>query len=1076
MAIRLFEHSDKTISLSIQERLSMKRLRLLILLGFLSAITPMVEFSFGGVTGKISGTVHDAETGDPLPGANVFILGTTLGASTDLDGFFTILNVPPGFHEVTASMVGYRDVTIKEVRVIIDQTTRLEYRLQSEFLEGEAVIIIAERKVVKKDVATSTASFNATEISAIPLNNVSDVVGLQAGVENGLVIRGGAAAQTLFQLDGITMRDPRNNQPITAVALSSLQEVAVERGGFNAEYGQVQSGIVKVVTREGDKSSYNINFISRYSPPAAKHFGISPFDPQATMLRPYLDDEVCWTGTKNGVWDKYTQRQYPEFSGWNEVSRQLLTDSDPENDLTPAAAQQLFKWQHRRQEINDQGDYYIDASLGGPVPYLSRKLGNLRFITSYRSEREMLLVPLSRPDYKDYYWSLKLNSDIRPTMKLSLSAMLGKSYHVAQNEAGLNLSTEYIRSTEQVAGQIANLYVPRSTDSRLFSNAYFSTGAVQFRSYAIKLTHVINPTTFYDVSLDHIYRAYDIKPIRLRNMDKNIEFAPGKYTNESPFGFSPQHDPGIDGMMTGGHTSTARDFSAISGTTLKFDFSSQINPYNLIKAGFEFAYNDLNLDYGEVKEIYIDGNVYVKMRKNPLRGALYLQDKLELMGLIVNAGLRLDYSDANTLWPKIGTWDKDFYSSNFSEDQEFDDARAKAELTLSPRLSISHPITENAKLFFNYGHFKQLPTYEQMFRLSRGGSNEVQGIGDPNLQAEKTIAYELGYDQALYDDYLIQLALFYKDITNQRDYTLYISADASINYLRATNNLYQDVRGFELTLRRPAGTWWLGFVNYTYQVSTLGHFGKAEIYQDPKLQRDYDRNTRAMYQERPIPQPYARALLSFFSPSRFGYEFFGFYPFSDWNVNLLADWREGPWLTWNPSRKLNVAQNVQARDWYNLDLRFMKSFRYKNLSLSFFMDVYNALNIKRLSLNSFYDYFDYQYYFESLHLPESADYDNIPGKDKVGDYRKRGVAFQPIEKVGSISTISAAEINERVIYYDVMNKKYYDYKNGSWSEVEGKRLDKILSDKAYIDMPNHTYFNFLNPRQIFFGINLSFQL
>jgi len=1029
-----------------------------------------------GVTGKIAGKVIDKETGDALPGANVYIEILSIGAASDINGDFTILNIPPGNYDVTASMVGYGEITIQGVRVITDQTSRINIELQSEFLQGETVVVIAERKIVKADVATSVASFNSTEISTIPMSSVEDVIGLQAGVENGLVIRGGSADESLFQLDGITMRDPRNNQPITNVAMSSLQEVSIERGGFNAEYGQVRSGIVKVVTKEGATNQYNLNIITRYSPPGAKHFGISPYDQDATMLRPYLDPEVAWTGTQNGAWDEYTQRQYPEFSGWNEISRQLLTDSDSTNDLSPAAAQQLFKWQHRRQEINDKPDYNIDASIGGPVPFIGKKLGNLRFLTSVRQEREMLLVPLSRSDYNDYYWSLKLNSDISPTMKLTISSILGKSFHVAQNEAGINNSTEYIRSPEAVAGQIANTFAPRATNSRLFSNSYFSAGDVQFQSYSVKMTHVMSPTTFYDVSLNHIFREYNITPIALRDPTKNIEFAPGFYTNESPFGYSPQHDPGVDGMLTGGHTSTARDFSKISATTLKLDFSSQITQSNLLKAGFEFIYNDLNLDYGEVKEIYIDGNTYVKMQKHPLRGALYLQDKLELEGLIVNAGLRMDYSSANSKWPSIGIWDKDFYSSNYIEGSTVEEEDTKSEITFSPRLSISHPITENAKLFFNYGHFKQLPTYEQMFRLSRGGSNEIQGIGNPNLEPEKTIAYELGYDQALYNDYLIQLAAFYKDITNQRDFTQYISADASINYFLATNNLYEDIRGFELTLRKPAGRWWRGFLNYTYQVNTQGHFDKAEIYQDPKLQRDYDRNTRNMYQERPIPQPFARAKISLFTPDQYGPEIAGFYPLSDWNFNIISDWREGYWLTWNPSRKVNVSQNVQARDWFNLELRLMKNFNYKDISLSMFVDFYNALNIKRLSLNSFYDSFDYQYYFESLHLPESGDYDNIVGDDKVGDYRKNGVDFQPIEIVGNVYTISETEINPRVIYYDRLTGKYLENNNGSWSEVEKKRMNKVIDDKAYIDMPNHTYFNFLNPRRIFFGINLSFHL
>ncbi len=1054
----------------------MRKAKLTSVLATTVLLLSMVALVTAGTTGKIAGRVTDRETGNPLPGANVVIVGTTMGAASDLNGNFIILNIPPGTYDVKATVIGYAAMTVQEVRVKIDQTERVDFALQIEVIEGEVVTVVASKHPVKADVSTSVSSFASNEVATLPITNVADVVGLQAGVERGLAIRGGGASEALFQLDGVTLRDPRNNMPITNVAVSSIQEISIERGGFNAEYGQVRSGIVNIVTREGEVNRYNGNLIFKYSPPGRKHFGQSPFDPNATMLRPFLDPAVCWTGTGSGAWDEYTRRQYPEFDGWDAVSRQLLADSDPNNDLSPAAAQQLFRWQHRRQEVNDEPDYNLDASFGGPVPFISQQLGNLRFQTSYRTEREMLLVPLSRPDYKDYYWSLKLNSNLTPAMKLTFSSMLGKGFYVAQNEAGLDNNASYVRSPEEVAAQIANINSPRATSSRLFCDSYYSAAEVGFGSWSAKLTQVLSPQTFYDLSLEHIYRRYQTGPIRRRDMSRNIEFAPGKFTNEAPFGFSPQEDNGIDGMMTGGHTSTVRDSSRIAATTLKFDLSSQMDVHNLVKAGLEFVYGDLNLDYGEVKEIYIDGNTYVKMHKFPLRGAMYVQDKLELQGLIVNAGLRLDYSNANSEWPAVAIWDRDFYSSNYVAGMSYPSKPAKARFSLSPRLGVSHPITQNAKLFFNYGHFKQLPTYEQMFRLSRGGSNEVQGIGDPNLKLEKTIAYELGFDYALLDNYLVQLAAFYRDISNQRDYTSYFSADGSINYLKASSNNYADVRGFELTLRKSIGNWWLGFLNYTYQVSTSGHFGKAEIYQDPKAQRDYDRNTRMLYQERPIPTPFARAKLSFFTPRNFGFQWFGIRPLADWNLNVLADWRAGAWVTWNPARKLNVAQNVKARDWYNIDLRLMKTWLVGSFDLTLFIDIENALNTKHLSLNSFYDSHDYNFYFQSLHLPRSNDYDNIVGDDKVGDYRQPGVAFQPIEKVGNVYSLSPSDIKSRAIYYDAATGRYMSYVNATWAEVDHKKMKKILDDKAYIDMPNHSYFNFLNPRQIFFGINASFRI
>ena len=111
---------------------------------------------------------------------------------------------------------------------------------------------------------------------------------------------------------------------------------------------------------------------------------------------------------------------------------------------------------------------------------------------------------------------------------------------------------------------------------------------------------------------------------------------------------------------------------------------------------------------------------------------------------------------------------------------------------------------------------------------------------------------------------------------------------------------------------------------------------------------------------------------------------------------------------------------------------------------------------------------------QSLHLPSNTAYDNIPGEDRIGSYRKDGVAFQPIEQSGNVTSITKP--NSAVIYYDKSTSKYMNYVNGSWSEVEGGRMQQILDDKAYIDMPNNSSFDFLNPRQIFFGINVSFKL
>ena len=137
-----------------------------------------------------------------------------------------------------------------------------------------------------------------------------------------------------------------------------------------------------MITKEGRPNEYNISFLGTYAAPYAKHFGPSPHDPNTYWIRPYIDPAVAWSGTDNGAWDRYTQAQYAPFpGGWNAISEGTLKNNDPNDDLTPAAAQQLFLFEHRRVLDVQIPDYTLDGSFGGPVPFISNKLGNLRFFT-----------------------------------------------------------------------------------------------------------------------------------------------------------------------------------------------------------------------------------------------------------------------------------------------------------------------------------------------------------------------------------------------------------------------------------------------------------------------------------------------------------------------------------------------------------------------------------------------------------------------------------------------------------------------------------------------------------------------
>ena len=1048
-------------------------------------------------TGKIAGVVTDANTREPLVSTNLVVEGTTLGAASNLDGYFVILGIPPGLYRLKASMIGYTSVTVADVRVSIDQTTEIDFQLSEAILQTEEVVVLARRPVVQRDVSASTANLNFREIQNIPaVQSVSDVMGLQAGIQvsavsGDLIIRGGGADQTVFMLDGNTLRDERTNKSFLGVSLTAVQDIQIQTGGFNAEYGNVRSGVVNVVTKEGGTSSYNVSFLARYSPPTAKNFGGLPNSPNSFWIRPYVDPAVAWTGTKTGAWDQFTQEQYPEFEGWNSLAQKTLVDSDPNNDLTPEAAQRVFLFQHRKKLAITKPDYDIDASVGGPIPVVSRDLGNLRFFASYRALRNMYLVPLSRDSYREETGQLKVTSDVGRGMKIMIEGLVGGSYGTNDNNAGL---PGLFTTPNSIAAQLHRVsYI----DARIFASDYWAPSTVGRQMFGAKFTHVLNAETFYEVGLHQFGTKYSTNPGGRRDTTRRYQFGNTYFLDEGPFGFQPEPSTGIDGLRMGVGFSNSRDSSWVSVTTARFDFVSQIDRYNQLKAGLEFIYTDNYVNYASVDEFLPSGRTASNWNTNPVRGSIYLQDKLEFEGMVANIGLRLDYSNPGGEWYAYNPFDPVFAGD--IPLTALESAPVEKNLTLSPRLGVAFPITEFSKMYFNYGHFRSMPTPENLFLVRRltDFPYSVRFLANPNNPLPKTVAYELGYEHSVFDQYLIRVAGYYKDVLNQLTSTRYVDESTGLDYGLSTANSYEDIRGFEITVSKTRGDWVQGFVNYTYMVESGGRFGYAQVSKKASTQREYERENivRDLYQSKPVPRPYGRMNIAFFTPNDFGPEVAGISPLSDMRLSLLGSYSAGSYFTWSGGggstpivtgiggAAVRIENNVQWRDFLGLDLRISKAIRFAPVEIELFADISNVFNFKYFNPGGygFRDGTDFDAYVRSLHLPaEIGDqlentYINIPGEDSPGDYRKAGVDPTPMKGVKTAADLGVNYV-PGYIYYVRDTGTYWEYVNSQWVQVEQSRVEKILDDRSYIDMPNLDYFTFLNPRNIFFGIRLSVDL
>ncbi len=1047
----------------------MKKLYTLLMFVLLSSAV------LASTTGKITGTVTDRETGEPLIGVNVIITELGIGAATDIDGYYSILNVPPGTYSLSGNYIGYSKVTYSEVEVRIDLTTTQNFELATLALEGEEVVIEATIPVVQKDVASSQRNLNAGEIVDMPVNSISDVVGLQAGVE-GLSIRAGGEDEMVLMMDGVSLKDDRTGKPVTGIPLSSVKEVMIQSGGFNAEYGDLQSGLVNVVTREGGKDNYSFSFSYRYSPAAPKHFGMSMFDENAYFMRPYLDDDVAWTGTDNGAWDEYTQSRYPAFSGWNTVSEQLLSNEDPSDDLTPTGAKRLFEWQVRREGEITKPDFKIDAGFGGPVPVVGKALGNMRFFASYNGSQNMYLVPLSRDGIRDWVGTLRLTSDISSKIKLSIN-MFAKNI-TASTSSGSGQPT-YFSSVWSVA----NIFGTNSQQSwKLLYPDYYCLTDINTRMVSSKLTHLLNTKSYYEATLEYSETSYNTNPGPRRDTTL-FDIFPGAaeyLTDEGPFGFDDGTSESVAGIFSMGLKSNARDTSKTSRVKARFDYTNQMNKHNQVKAGAQFEYINFDMNYGAVNPVLPVGRPFSVWNRSPYQVDFYVQDKLEFEGWIATIGLRAEYFDPNTDWYDVDDYDASFFSSSYDPalEDEIPTKKAKGTFTLLPRIGISHPISVNSKLYFNYGHMRQKFNADELFGVRRVTDRSMSVFGDPEVPPEKTVAFEVGYDHSLFDQYLIHVSGYYKDKSDQSS-TVGFESNA-VDYLRYSNIFYQDIRGFEFEVRKNRGDWFTAFANYTYAVSSSGRFGVRNFFLNPAEQREEEANYKRQIQSKPLPRPRASFNFAFHTPRYFGPKIAGDKLLANWHLAFTGRWKAGAWATYG--NVAGIVNNVRWKDTYNVNTKLSKTFKMGNVNLTFLAEAFNLFNFKHFSTTSMGTGQNYTDYKNSLHFAEEVydelGFKHISGDDRYGDYRPADVEFQAMDYqyAAYYEDGTPRGGTEGVYYWIEEENMYMSYSEAdeTWTQVADGTIQKVLDDKAYIVNPPNLSLMFLSPRDIFMGIKLAY--
>jgi len=335
-------------------------------------------------------------------------------------------------------------------------------------------------------------------------------------------------------------------------------------------------------------------------------------------------------------------------------------------------------------------------------------------------------------------------------------------------------------------------------------------------------------------------------------------------------------------------------------------------------------------------------------------------------------------------------------------------------LKIAPRIGISHPISENAKLYFNYGDFYSLPASYNMYQIFWGSERSgIKYLGDPEIDWPLTRAYELGTDWSIWDMFRLHLAGYYKDVTNQLAAVDYVGYD--VRYRIPENLNYEGIRGIDFRISKDFGNWVRGWLNYDYRVRSYGNTGKQAHYEDPLQEAQSGSWDTLEYT--PRAQPILEANIQFLTPKDLGILL------GDINLSFNYTWEAGAYETYDPLNKdLNL--NLQWKSYRNVQARIQKRISFAGTNLSVFAEVNNLFDWKYLDASSgcFYNDDDADKYKRSLKLPlyEDEAYKDIgeAGNDQLGDFNS--------------------------------------------------------DDKPYIDDPDLTHLAFHNPRYFVFGVKVDF--
>ncbi|MBI4546953.1 MAG: TonB-dependent receptor [Ignavibacteriae bacterium] len=895
---------------------------------------------FAGNTGKIIGKVVDAQTKEPIVSVNVLVVNTRLGSVTDFDGKFAIIGVPIGTYTVRASQVGYRSQEITNVKVGADETTSLNFTLVSEAVEVTGVTVTAEHQLVNPLTTSSTQTVSAEKIESIPnVKSVEDVLKLQAGVVkqgNNLFLRGGRANEVKYLVDGMATNnivgnagdlvatDVANKQLADlyagvqsgvigggvsglSVSASAIQSVSVQTSGFDADYGDAQSGIINIVTKSGsDKYSSSMQYRTDKIPSDNQNETFSSFtlggpEPLSKYLLPSL-----------GV----------KFPG--SLTFFFSTDISRSDGPYQYVKNEFYNPIERRVELN--------GLLGGILNGLGfRYRENQRNSFTFNTK---LKYDLSSEDQFSYGYRASLSSTHgyqRAWKYRADSSSLGATLSIqniaswthffgAKSFIKVHMSKLAVRDGNDVAGLKPMDYSPIFQQQDVNDDGFSDLGSTQ-RWYSSRTSQYqarvdfnsqVHPLHFFKTGFEFNYediRSTEISQPTVPLPDTSGTVVPPPFTWRQDRGEYPGY-----GVLRWALNNYSNRGALFVQDNIEF---SGLN----LHVGLRYDYLDIG------KQVFDEDWVEAWRSQTGLDPECQKRDEkgncLE-SGWAERDSVTKEYvrvSNNSTFW-----W---YFTHGY----------------FSPRLAIGYPVTDRIVFYFNYGHFLQFPDRDQYYRDPFVVASN-NWIGNPNLKPQRSVSYEAAFEDQFTDDMAFALRAFYKDIF---DYTTLVTVGRGNNVSVFQNLDYASVRGFEVTLNQAFTGNFSANLSYSYQIAKGRSSNSLAAIFEPQFR--LPREVRLDYDQSHTANLFVTYRVG---PKEEG-KFFGL-PFTN-NYGISLTWNFGsgfPFSGYSGGRSTLLTQylkNSETKPYTStVNLTLYKGFEvFEKLNVLATLDITNLLNRKNVA-------------------------------------------------------------------------------------------------------------------------------